>query len=201
MHTYTKIETPLGDVWLVATSADHVCVTTSGEGSNDKTEIVVHRVSYRGSVHLHLWKNGKWNIGDENKLPEWQREREAVYLDRADRFDNRNASEAARKRALPCLLECARHYLAAHPEILHVAETERIESEIESAERDEAELETKLYDVRKKLVSLRTRQFALDNIGRDMARNDSDGERIECEAVAVTVTDADTQRLVERLLL
>lgn len=196
MHTYSKIDTPLGAVWLIATSATHICVTTSGESSADRGEIVVNRVPYRANVHLTLWADGKWHLGDETESREWVRERNAISIDRADRFDNRGASESARKRAVPCLVECARHYIAAHPEILHVAETSRIESEIESTEREESELETKLYDVRKKLVSLRTRQFALGNIGRDLERSEGASEEID----GVTVTGADIERATLRLI-
>ena len=101
-----KISTKLGDVYVRTTDGKHIFAEFGR-----KDLFVVNTVPCHGSVHMYLWCDGQWHIGQEWSS-NWD-QRQGFYIRRSARVvgGDLETSEAARNKAImhirPALVEWA----------------------------------------------------------------------------------------------
>lgn len=124
MTTPIKLETKLGNVWLIPTSGTHILVDFGhnlnveheGPGNSDRRgPLVAHGVTVWGSMHLHLHQDGLFGLGPDNGEPPYH----YLYLSRGMGAD---ASPAARKLVLNTVLPLVQQWVNSNTEILGEAE-------------------------------------------------------------------------------
>jgi hypothetical protein len=123
----TRISTPIGDVRLVPTSADHIHVTSVSAPFNN-----VRGVKLTISVHYHKWSDGRWHIGREDQIT-YERRR-SLHTNRLDSL--KDVSESARKRIEEVLDVVVNAFAEANPNILESACIQDLAYKLDSAQSD-----------------------------------------------------------------
>ena len=145
-----------GGAWEVTfTDANHAHVgSPNGWAGENKGIITIRGVEYGGSVHMHLWSDGKWHIGPEDK-PDWHDFRK-VHLSRL--HDYKPVSDAATRKAGEVIEPRFNEYIAELDGVLlEQAEQKAISNELFHLERDIAKLEEELAPKRERQRELLAR--------------------------------------------
>jgi hypothetical protein len=135
----TRISTPIGDVWLTPTSADHIHAENGRNSLNgDRTLPHVHApFNIRGveiavSIHYHKWSDGRWHIGREDQST-YER-RQSLYASRLGSL--KDISESARKRIEEVLDIVVNAFAENNAYILTAANVQDLADKLDSANHD-----------------------------------------------------------------
>lgn len=126
------LETELGPVKYIVNQGDHVYLD-AGDTAHDKNYLLINRVPYKVSLHLHL-VDGVWKLRDHHDL----------YMSRPGAF-GRTSTASADKKALEALTEAWSEFIAQQPALLAVGEIHALTRRVQA---DEAEIETLVEKLR-----------------------------------------------------
>lgn len=150
----TCISTPIGDVWLTPTSADHIHAENGRNSLNgDRTLPHVHApFNIRGveiavSIHYHRWSDGRWHIGREDQSS-YER-RQSLYAGRLGSL--KDISESARNRIAEVLDITVNAFAENNAYILTAANIQDLASKLDSANYDFDKAETAFAEASHKL--------------------------------------------------
>ena len=117
-----ELETPLGTMYYAITQGNHVFLAAGG--SEKLPPLVVNRVPYSVSLHLHLQPDGAWA----------SRESYDLHMSRKDTFGD--ASRAAKDKAYEGIRPAWEEFIAGNQALLVDAEGRFLNNEIGKAEEE-----------------------------------------------------------------
>jgi len=149
------LETSIGPVDFSVTSGSHVYLESRryDEDGSPTTPIpvVINRVEYHLSAHLHLKADGSWDANSTNE----------VNLSRAGSLKAFDYTLSAVQKARSVLSEAWARYAAGHPEILKAAKRSHVNNEIIGVDEKIAETEDALAKLRSQREALLTLERSL----------------------------------------
>jgi hypothetical protein len=159
-----KVETKLGNVWVIPTHGNHIFVSfgknlnVDEEGpENGKRHgpLILRGVIYAGSAHFYLWKDGSWNIGEEGKTS-YER-RCSLYLSKYGRsYKESDPSESARDTIAGVLIEAVQEWTVNNSSEIESAENRHTQEEIFWYEEKIALLREEIAKLEREITKLQT---------------------------------------------
>ena len=154
-HVTGEFDTAFGKLRFAVTSADHVHIEgpkATEPGVYNVASVLINRVAYHLSAHLHRKPDGTWDVKDIRD----------VYLSRPDSAKAFDYSLAAVQKARSVLSAAWTKYAAEHPEIFRPAQLGHINNDVIRLDEEIAEAEKKLGDLKAKRAALLSEEVTLE---------------------------------------
>jgi hypothetical protein len=164
MSNYHKIVTKIGNIWAKPMQKDYIYVCLGenlnaeeeGPGPLDRRDpIKVRGISYYGSAYVHLWSDGTFHVGQEEK-PEWEHKYHSLWLGRPDRFctNSEAASESARIAIIAAITPVLNQWVKDNPFYMNEAHQEHLENERDRRNRKISELRDQIVALQEEIAEL-----------------------------------------------
>jgi hypothetical protein len=151
-----KIDTKFGSVYITPTERDHIYVGFGYDSHYEPGEFQIRRVKYCGNMHLYLWHDGKFRIGQEDK-DAWS-QRQALYMSkRVLDVHKAEPSEAARETVKTEVLPLVLDWIAANVPAILEADREYCENKIADKLTEIKALHDKIESIGEEITALRGR--------------------------------------------
>jgi hypothetical protein len=142
MENYT-VTSSLGPLELTPTDSGHIHASTARNSVS-----TVRGVDYRVGIHLYIWSDGLFHIGEESKNTYEQRQSlHAVRPYTGTKQDGTPATEPARARIAQVVTDTVKFFVKSCPEALTSAQRLHLEDKMHRAEHDYAEAMNKVLEL------------------------------------------------------
>jgi hypothetical protein len=136
-----KVITKLGPIFITPTEANHLHVSSRGNGGTENY-LTLRGCEYYVSAHFYAYQDGTFNIGPEfteaqDSNGKHTRPTNNTYERRQSLYiSNHSASESARTKIAEVLTEAVTKWVSENPETIAAAHIEHLHEKVESALAD-----------------------------------------------------------------